>query len=627
MYLVINLFFALMVFSSCAFKGEGEASIENKSIEALETNKENYKNTNLSGDLINDFDKLNLGLDPRIAHIPNLRLSFLQNYLIKVEWQSKADGSVGNFTFESNPKIEDHNFKYRVGKLFLASKAKNIAAKASRFSGHQYAEFNHVDENYVSYPSIDPVLYQKAILDYSKYFDEANYTIKNIKVTLENTLRLGTSPIDKTIKDLEVSFFYYSYSKDSWEKVGSSVSEINFYSDKEQSFKVEFENVPIEIVKDNFFRRGEFIASEVTNFIMADRDNIDYKTLLSSIKNKTTRFIIDTPNGERSFYISSNNGVKINEALELIYKNQFTIENNQILKVGQFESNLGAYNHLKELKSEDKKGKWVILSNSKDPDYLNHKYSNDETVYLSYLTGKNLSSEQSEIITTHNQSVSGKEDYTLYPIGNLSSNSNITIQLAPIKRLGKKIIHFKDSIQSIGSCGKNCIPTDFNCTFEVALIEDRNEEYEISKDLKGEIEQLSLMINTTEYSVVDLIAKGHIGLDWIGQNLHLSLEDITKFHEVDNSQELHASVKIKTSSVETFTGLKLLEMVGRDHYYCPMHITNLAGNNKWPISVESIRFNEWGGNIRWDLIARGEKQRILQPFSLSFSSIITNFYN
>lgn len=627
MYQVVNLLLALMIFSSCAFKSEGEAPIVNKSIEALETERESYKKTNLSGDLINDLDKINLGLNPKIAHVPNLRLSFLHNYLITVEWQSKADGSVGNFTFESNPKIGDHNFKYRVGKFFLGAKAKNIAAKASRFNGHQYAEFNHADENYISYPSIDPVLYQKAILDYSKYFDETNYTIKNIKVSLENTLRLGTSPIDKTIKDLEVSFFYYSYSNESWEKVGSSISNINFYSDKDQSFKVEFENIPIEILKDNFFRRGEFIASEVTNFVMPDRENIDYKTLLSSVKNKTTRFIVNTPNGDESYYISSSNGVKINEALELIYKNQFTIENNQILKIGQFESNLGAYTYLKELRSEDKKGKWVILSNSKDPDYLNHRYSKDEIVYLSYLTGKNLSSEQNEIVTTHNENVSGKDDYVLYPVGNLNSNSRISIQLAPLKRLGKKIVSFKDSIQSIGSCGKNCISADFYCTYEVALIENRDEEYEISKDLKGEIEQLSLMINTNEYSIVDLIAKGHIAINWIGNNIHLSIEDIAKFHEIDNTQELHASIKIKTPSVETFTGLKLVEMVGRDNYYCPMHVTNLAGNNKWPISVDSNRFNEWGGNIRWDLIARGENQRVLQPFSLSFSSIVTNFYN
>src|SRR5690606_8605761 len=100
----------------------------------------------------------------------------------------------------------------------------------------------------------------------------------------------------------------------------------------------------------------------------------------------------------------------------------------------------------------------------------------------------------------------GGEDYKLYPLGNISPNSEVNFYLRSQHLRGDGIKSEPVNVSSPGgSCGRNCASFEFYCNATVNRFSERNDLFVFNKDLTGELSKISLMVNDYEYSLKTLV--------------------------------------------------------------------------------------------------------------------------
>jgi hypothetical protein len=118
----------LTVFVSCSFKSpDKQTKTQSRTYEEIKP--ADLSKMDTDGDRINDLEENVSGLNPFVADIPELRVRFLQNYAIKVNWHVRTpDGtdhpeSAWDFTIDTKVGHNDPDFKYRVGEILVRNKA------------------------------------------------------------------------------------------------------------------------------------------------------------------------------------------------------------------------------------------------------------------------------------------------------------------------------------------------------------------------------------------------------------------------------------------------------------------------------------------------------------------------
>ena len=619
-YLLLLIF---ILSSACSFKSpekdKGQAVTQYEELKP-----EDLAKMDTDGDQISDLEEKERGLNPFVANIPELRVRFLQNYSIKVNWHVKTpDGvdhpdSAWEFTIDTRVGRNDPDFKYRVGE----------AARIGRFSSHSWGEIQESDLTRVTYPDIDTRFSGKNSLLTGKYFDNAGVVIDKVTIELENSVRLMPSSVYSSVKNLELNFYYFNYQTESYELLDTKIVERHFNRDVNETFTVTLENVPSDLVSQNYLKRGEFIISEVKDFEIPEK-GIKYSELMKSVKNKSIQMVINDPLETRSLFVAPfKNKNRFADLMENVYPKQFRIEEDKLTKVGQFENNLQDYTHLKEVKGEDKKGKWFIFTDRLTRTYLDHEYQAGDTIVLSYLTGKQLSEQTSEKVNALRYSVSGNDDYEIYPLGNVSPNSVVDFQLVSGKRTGEEVIQIEDRpFSSGGSCGKNCTTWHYECHFKFNRFQKRDSAFEFNKDLSGEISQLSLSINEDEFNLKTLIDEKKVEIHWVDKNPHFRINDILKIKEIFEADENVISLKVTTLTETTFDGVNLISHSGRQNYGCFQLAGAASYQQKIPVYEGSKDFDKWKHLFRWDVLGIGKDRTYKQPFTFDIHSIVNNYHN
>ena len=218
------------------------------------------------GDMMLDKDEIALGRNPLIANIPNVRVRFLQNYKMVVRYKSLESGTEGEFSIDTKVHQDDPDFKYRVGEVFIRNESFNNAANVGKFSTHSWGEVQEHDLSWVSYPEVDARFYSEKVLLYKQYFNPEKYEITGTTVYLENSVQLKGNDGFKNIKNLTLNFYYYDYEKETYELLKAQKVERHFNAGVNETFEVVLENVPANLIAENYFKRGEFIISELGDF-------------------------------------------------------------------------------------------------------------------------------------------------------------------------------------------------------------------------------------------------------------------------------------------------------------------------------------------------------------------------
>ncbi len=618
----------IFLLASCGFNSSDEAGGEPQVGQVDPLKPSTSPNEDFDGDLMSNKDELDIGRNPNIANIPNVRVRFLQNYKITVHYKSLADGNEGEFVIDTKTHQDNPDFKYRVGEIFIRNESFNTAANVGKFSTHTWGDINEHDLTWVNYPEADPRFYSDKVLEYKKYFNPDAYEITNITVSLENSVKLKGNDGFKDIKNLSLNFYYYDYEKESFELIQTKLVERHFQAGVNETFDVVLENVPVNLISENYFKKGEFIISELGDFEIPEME-LTYKTLLTSVRAKSIPVIYNTPLESEVTYVGINGAsASFADILNTLYGSKAVIEQNELKKINQFENNLPDFTYLSEIKEHDKKGKWFVFTNKLRKHYLDHKFAPSDIVSLSYITGNILAVQKAEKIFSYRGLADSTDQMKIYPLGNVTPNSRVHLQFRPERLWGEKIKHWKDTIFSPGgSCGRNCISREYYCNFKFNIFESLDQKLSFNTDLSSEASRIKLIINQDEFSLAELVAQKKADLYWVNKNLHIDIKDILAIKKITEIEENVMALKLVPKSETTYNGVLLESWSGRDWYFCPGVAINVAGHNKWPLSVDSKEFGKWQHQANWSRVIRGDRKSYSQNFSVGVIGIITNLFN
>lgn len=631
----MNLFLLVLFFivGACSFKSPDQEKKNSEARKYEEIKPEDLSKMDTDGDRLNDLEEKDRGLNPFVANIPELRTRFLQNYSIKVNWHVKTPDGVDHkdaawdFKIDTRVGRNDPDFKYRVGEVLVRDKAFLEASRIGKFASHSWGEITENDLTRVSYPDVDPKFFSLYNLKTGQYFDNPGVVIDSVTVDLENSVKLLPNSIYSSISNLELNFYYFNYESETYELLGTKLVERHFNRDVTETFSVVLENVPVDLVSQNYLRRGEFIVSEVKDFEIPEI-GIKYSELMASVKAKTVQVVMNNPlESKVSFVAPFGKKARFVDLLDSLYPNQFKIEEDKLIKLGQFESNLPEYTHLKEIQNEDKKGKWFVHTNRLTRNYLDHEFIPGQAIILSYITGKVLASSTSEKILNLKFAATGGDDYQIYPLGNVSPNSMVDFQLSTGKRTGEAVDKKEDHPISGGSCGGNCSVWQFQCHFKFNIFKKRDEGYEFKKDLSEELSQLYLVINEDEFQLSKLVEEKKVDVSWAEGNAHFHIGDVSQIKEIFEAYENVISLKIKTLTETTHDGVFLVDFSGPQYYGCFNLAAEAAYNLKIPVYEKSKDFDNWKRFYNWNVLKVGKDRSYKQPFTLNISSSINNYHN
>ena len=636
----------LLSFVSCSFKsqtGGGDGAEGGISISSSRIDESMSPDLDSDGDMVTNLEEMKLGRNPFVSDLPELKVRFLQNFKIQVNYfDTKGAPPEKEITIDTKIGAMDSDFQYRVGKIFLRENAYQSAATIGKFSGHTSGKILDRDYSWVKYPDIDPRFFHEQAIKVRLALNEFTRDI-TAKTTLENTVQLQPNKNFDSIKNLEISFYYYNYEKESYELLSTQKIEKNFFAGVTETFEVTLENLPLNLLMDNFLKKGEFIISEVTDYEIPSLKTT-YSQLMKSVKNKTIPVAFNTPLESKISFVSvKDGGSRFSEIMETLFDRNFKIEGDNLIKVGQFENNLPSFTYLREVQDKDKLGKWFVFTNDLTKNFLDHEFVNGDTISLSYITGSELSLQSAEKVYVFSPYVRsgnipmGEDDTTIVPLGNVTPNSRIDVQIKPFDASGNILSRSQEIIDTQdSSCGRNCFSFGKYCRWDITTPKIYGGPFTFNKDLSGRAEQMTLLLNNVEYPLKDLLKDQKIMTFWKGGNLHISIPDITKIQEIKNFEDNVLALKLTEISETDFWGIKLVA-VGRTWDGvggCPFITPGMALDKDLPISNESVVLDriKWfhQNAIRPDLRARirySDKYTARQWITVNVSSVINNFHN
>lgn len=627
-----------LVFVSCSFKSQDQSGGQSRENTQSTSELKIDPNGDSDGDGILDLEEVNRGSNPFVADLPELKVKFLQNYKIEVFYHPKSGDPIADQkSFAINTDVKDTNpdFKFRVGNIFARENALKKAASFARFPNHTKGIIEDRDLSWVSYPELDPRFFHENSLKYQNIFNDDNI-IDNVKITISNQVKLNESPFFKEIKDLKLNYYFLNHETENYEVLRSVSVDRHFQSGIFETFETTIENVPLNLIKDSFFKRGEFIISEVDDYQIPTLE-INYKTLLAKIRAKSVPLLFETPLEEKLYYVASGgNGISFQDLLKSVFDKNYEVKDDALVKIKEFQNNLPDFTYLSEISDKDKLGRWFVMTNEFKDHYLDHKYTSKDRVVLSYNVGSELADQKNEHFYAYEPIISSNKSEIIMPLGTANSRSQIDFQLNPIGRFGRSVTNEKIRWETPSSCGKNCFPKHMVCHWDVNKYSDYSEALTFNPDLSGEAEKLYLVLDNDEFKISDLLKEKKITIYRVGSKSHIKIENLSKIKEIKPFDEVNVSLKLKAFISSDFFGVKLVGVEGdwRGIGGCPFNTPQVAESRGTQISKDT---NELG-EISWlinDLANRGYKYKFqlidsgpyYQEISLGVSSTIINFYN
>jgi len=621
---------------SCSFKSD-KADDKSETRRVNELKPDDLKKLDSDGDMINDFQEMEMGLDRYVANLPKMEINFLQDYSVKVTFENEAKFNIDTKTARDNP-----NFKYRVGDLFLRKNSLNNAAKLGRFSGVSWGVINQEDFSWVKYPDIDKEFYFSKAREFKYWLTTGK--IKATTIEFENTLKLLESSLYRSIEKLELNFYYYSYSKESYVSLHTQKVDRTFHSGVREDFKVSIIEPPAELLEDTYFRHGEFIISEIKDFYIPDL-KMKYSELLASVKNNTIPVYKTTPfENDLNYVAIAEDGDSFINIMEKLYSEKFSVLENKLSQIEQFSNNLPDFQYLHELSGNDKNGNWFVMTNKIKQHYLKHKFKSTDAITVSYINGNDLSKRVEERIYSLSENIYSDSTFKKYAIGNVNSNSTINFSVFLKSLKGIELVSSPGSFAyRPPNCG-NCTGNNWSVSAEFVTNSFRAyEEQWFIEELSELNDSIKILINNTELDLGDLIKRNIVTTELRvtdgEQYVHYT---VSKLHELDilqNGSENVAFIKLSPLNIDfAGAGLQINTMGGHNIdklQHASLICFQEALKRKVKLATTSWKFKEWGSKIPWGkadpktgwIPTKGQKQKHWDGIVVDIVSTITNNYN
>ncbi len=208
-------------------------------------------------------ENVDLDQDSDIADIPEFKIRFMQNYSIALQYEKKDGGEEDDFLIDTRIGINNQNFQYRAGDIFLCDDSFRSADQMEEISGHSWGK--------------------KEFLEHKNRFPDDEFTLVNGVITIENSIRLHKKPGFKSIKNLKINFYYFDYETENYVLLKTETIERNFNAGEKEVFEVNIEEFSMAMITENYLKKGEFIISEISDFEIPELDTT-YKELMASVQ-------------------------------------------------------------------------------------------------------------------------------------------------------------------------------------------------------------------------------------------------------------------------------------------------------------------------------------------------------
>lgn len=627
MYLINIITIILLI--SCSFKSDEKNNSKSKNgIIALDLNK-----IDSDGDFLSDQEEINLGLDRHIANIPKLKVSFLQDYKIKATFK---ENDIDSFVIDSKVFRNNPDYQFRVGSLFLRENSIKQASKLGRFSGVSWGRINQKDYTWVKYPELSTEFYHSKFQEYESSYIQNN--IKSLEITLENVVKLEANDIYSEIKDLELNFYYYDYRSEEYRLLTTHKSNKTFLSGTTENIVVEISNAPIDLLEENYLRRGEFIISEVKDYFIPEL-GIKYSQLMNSVKSKSIPVYEVTPFENTLQYVGLNGkSGSFVSILKKLYDNNFAIQDNKLVSLKQFSASLPNFTNLTELREVDKVGNWFVMTNKLKKHYLDHEYSSNDSITLSYITGTELSKSIDENVFSAKKRLRTKKKSNKVALGNITNNSDIELTIYPVRKEGISLDIEQGQFSYRPPRCRNCTGNNWSVSvpFEVRRFRNYQSELTLSEN-SPELTGIDILINGTTINLDDLIKDGFAriesGTDSNGNYLNIKIHAIHRLNLINIGQENIAYLKVNARNIqelESGVHIKSVQANNTNPFEHAMIVAGVEANKRGvPIAVSSWGFEVWSRIIPWEKIRSGKgfKRKSYDGFSIDYVANIKNYIN
>ena len=631
---LISIILCTSIMASCSFKSEDNGD---GSGGAVESSTQSLKTLDTDGDMINDYDENQRGLDLNIANIPELKVEFLQNYNIQVEFEDNELFSIDTLVGRNNP-----NFKYKVGNLYLRENSLDNAAKLGKFSGVSWGTIKQQELSWMKYPSIDKQFYHNKVQEFELH---KNKKIKTTKMNLENSFELKNDGVYDRIENLEVNFYYFSHSKGKHQLIHSETIEKVFQAGVRENFEVSIVNPDSELLNDSYLRHGEFVISEVKDFYIPQL-KVKYSTLLKSVKNSTLPVYITTPfKNDVKFVAVKASGEGFVSIMNKVFGENYKIENEILTQVEQFRSNLDEFNYLNELSGMDKNGKWFVMTNEIKNHYLKHKYKKSDLISLSYMIGDDLSKRVQDKYFLKKQNLQSTSNPIKTDLGKITSNSRLDLQIFPNSLIGKHLNSKSgDVVRKPGPCSGNCSGRNWYVHYKYTInsFSDFQEKHEYT-NIDEAMNSIEILVNNTKLDLAKLLKDNNAEIildnNSFGQFLRVSIFNFHKLKVIEQGRDNIAYLSLKTlEKGKAAEGVRADSITGKNAGDLVFHAGGftygVAHDNKLKIAVSSWKFSEWQKHVHWNEVqpnkwkpVRGEYKDFYKGQLVDVVSTITNYAN
>lgn len=627
-YMLISSIVVIVFSSACSFSNKDQTQSKGETSTQIETM--NVKEVDSDGDFITDSQETELGRNPVIANLPVITSKFLQNYKINISSDNISTGEKLKKEIIANTDKTSPDFKYRVGKRLIKEKTLKKAAENSRFSSHTWGKMSDYEFNWNKYPEIDPEVFHKAALEIRPVLNEQQYNAR-ISINFKNSIKLKKNTSFSNIKNIKVNFYYYDYENESFETIKTQTITRTFNAGVVEQFETKLDNVPLKLLSDNYFKKGEFIFSEIVDYEIPELKTT-YSKLINSIKSKTISVAFNTPLESTTYYVSTNQKrVSFNKILKTIFKDNFKIKEDKLTKIGQFENSLENYKDLNDLASKDKKGNWFVLTTQINEHYLDYLYANDDKISIIYALGSELARQNNNKVYSYSSLETSEGNYRLVKLGKADKNSTLSILIAPKQQWGLSYTTKTEEMHNPYHPPHPSAPA--SCTWEIRTPKRYHYKKEFKKN--SNLDELSFIIDNKEYSMAEMIEKNYAETKFsLDKSITIKFSNIGKLSE-SAIGPIEIYLKLKSKSHVFHPGLKLVyeKPVTNGRQGCP-HQTQLYNCElRQPISTESLRisqirsFSMYVHNRGCKLAKFASPETAIDQFSIAFSSTITNRFN
>lgn len=107
-----------LILASCSFKSKNDALTKSNEAKPYdELTAADLSKMDSDGDSVNDLEESNRGTSPFIADLPKFNLKFMQDFSVKINWES--GDKKGVYSIDTKVARTSPDFKYRVGDLLI----------------------------------------------------------------------------------------------------------------------------------------------------------------------------------------------------------------------------------------------------------------------------------------------------------------------------------------------------------------------------------------------------------------------------------------------------------------------------------------------------------------------------